>query len=209
MYLCARDIVPADGASGKPGDARAAAAASPPAPPFLPSVQLRLLYEVGPMAYLIEKAGGASSDGRQSILDLEITSTEQRTQVRACSNSACPESTACVYKLLDTANGHEQPHTYYPGEASVTSGAETKSASLGGAGWLLPGCVGLQARSAEVCRRRRLRTAEEDITRHAHAGQRFWVRILHELQLPLKLLRYCRIDVDNQLNSNNCEPFTY
>ena len=40
-----------------------------------------LLYEVGPMAYLLEKAGGCSSDGRQSILDILVTNTEQRTQV--------------------------------------------------------------------------------------------------------------------------------
>lgn len=51
-----------------------------PSSPSAPA-KLRLLYEVGPMAYLIEKAGGASSDGRQSILDLVITHTEQRTQV--------------------------------------------------------------------------------------------------------------------------------
>jgi len=36
------------------------------------------------MAYLVEKAGGVSSDGRQSILDLVVTHTEQRTQVCVC-----------------------------------------------------------------------------------------------------------------------------
>ena len=51
-----------------------------PSSPDAPA-KLRLLYEVGPIAYLLEKAGGASSDGRQSILDIVCTHTEQRTQV--------------------------------------------------------------------------------------------------------------------------------
>jgi len=43
--------------------------------------KLRLLYEVAPLAYLVEKAGGKSSEGEQSVLDVEIGSTEQTTQV--------------------------------------------------------------------------------------------------------------------------------
>ena len=43
--------------------------------------KLRLLYEVAPIAYLIEKAGGKSSNGAHSILDLKIVKTEDRTQV--------------------------------------------------------------------------------------------------------------------------------
>lgn len=42
--------------------------------------RLRLLYEVAPAAYVIEKAGGASSDGAQSILDLTVRHTDQRVQ---------------------------------------------------------------------------------------------------------------------------------
>lgn len=42
--------------------------------------KLRVLYEVGPIAYLIEKAGGKSSDGENSALDIKIPNTE----VRAC-----------------------------------------------------------------------------------------------------------------------------
>lgn len=38
--------------------------------------KLRVLYEVGPIAYLIEKAGGKSSDGEQSALDIKIPHTE-------------------------------------------------------------------------------------------------------------------------------------
>jgi hypothetical protein len=44
--------------------------------------KLRLLYEVGPIGYLIEKAGGASSYGAGSVLDLKVHKTEDRTQVR-------------------------------------------------------------------------------------------------------------------------------
>ena len=40
--------------------------------------KLRLLYEAGPLAYLIEQAGGYASDGRQSILDLVPTHLHQR-----------------------------------------------------------------------------------------------------------------------------------
>jgi len=43
--------------------------------------KLRVLYEVAPIGYIIEKAGGKSSDGEQSVLDIPITTTEQRTQV--------------------------------------------------------------------------------------------------------------------------------
>ncbi|CAN0541845.1 unnamed protein product, partial [Ectocarpus sp. 8 AP-2014] len=40
--------------------------------------KLRVLYEVGPIAYLIEKAGGKSSDGENSALDIQIPNTEVR-----------------------------------------------------------------------------------------------------------------------------------
>ncbi len=42
---------------------------------------LRLMYEANPMAYLIEQAGGRSSDGQQSILDIEPRALHQRTPV--------------------------------------------------------------------------------------------------------------------------------
>ncbi len=41
-----------------------------------PSGKLRLLFELNPMAYLIEQAGGAASDGRRKILDIEPDSVE-------------------------------------------------------------------------------------------------------------------------------------
>lgn len=44
-------------------------------------VKLRLIYEVAPIGYLIEKAGGKSSDGEQSVLEIESVTTEDTTQV--------------------------------------------------------------------------------------------------------------------------------
>lgn len=46
-----------------------------------PDGKLRLVFECGPFAYLIEQAGGASSDGAQSILDVRIVRTDQRSPI--------------------------------------------------------------------------------------------------------------------------------
>lgn len=43
--------------------------------------KLRLLFEVAPLGFLIEKAGGFSSDGKQSVLDKVIVNLDDRTQV--------------------------------------------------------------------------------------------------------------------------------
>jgi len=43
--------------------------------------RLRLLYEAIPMAFLMEKAGGASSDGEASLLDVTVRDPDDRTQV--------------------------------------------------------------------------------------------------------------------------------
>jgi len=51
-----------------------------PSSPSAPA-KLRLLYEVAPFAFLVHKAGGISSDGRASILDIVCEEMEQRTQV--------------------------------------------------------------------------------------------------------------------------------
>jgi len=42
--------------------------------------KLRVLYEVAPIGYIIEKAGGKTSEGEKSVLDIEITETEQTSQ---------------------------------------------------------------------------------------------------------------------------------
>mmetsp|Transcript_43848 Transcript_43848/g.137761 ORF Transcript_43848/g.137761 Transcript_43848/m.137761 type:complete len:226 (-) Transcript_43848:243-920(-) len=51
--------------------------------PISPSAKakLRVLYEVAPIGYLIEKAGGKSSDGEKSVLKIPIVGTEDRSQV--------------------------------------------------------------------------------------------------------------------------------
>lgn len=52
-----------------------------PGMPSAPDGKLRVLYECGPMAYLVEQAGGASSTGSESVLDLTITGLTQRTPI--------------------------------------------------------------------------------------------------------------------------------
>ncbi|WP_321370606.1 class 1 fructose-bisphosphatase [uncultured Desulfuromusa sp.] len=46
-----------------------------------PSGKLRLLFELSPMAYLIEQAGGAASDGHKPILDLQPKQIHERSPV--------------------------------------------------------------------------------------------------------------------------------
>jgi len=43
--------------------------------------KLRLMYEANPMAWLVEQAGGAATDGRQRILDIPPTQLHQRVSV--------------------------------------------------------------------------------------------------------------------------------
>jgi fructose-1,6-bisphosphatase I len=45
-----------------------------------PNGKLRLAFECGPFAFLVEEAGGVSSDGKQSILDIPLEAVDQRTQ---------------------------------------------------------------------------------------------------------------------------------
>jgi fructose-1,6-bisphosphatase I len=41
--------------------------------------KLRLLYEANPLAFIVEQAGGAATDGTQRILDIQPTELHQRT----------------------------------------------------------------------------------------------------------------------------------
>ena len=43
-----------------------------------PNGKLRLLFELNPMAFLMENAGGAASNGKASILDVKAESLDQR-----------------------------------------------------------------------------------------------------------------------------------
>ena len=44
-----------------------------------PNGKLRLLYEANPLAFIVEQAGGAASDGVQRVLDVQPTELHQRT----------------------------------------------------------------------------------------------------------------------------------
>jgi fructose-1,6-bisphosphatase I len=46
-----------------------------------PNGKLRLLFEVGPLAFIAEKAGGAATDGKNRILDIATTKVDQRVPV--------------------------------------------------------------------------------------------------------------------------------
>jgi fructose-1,6-bisphosphatase I len=43
--------------------------------------KLRLMYEANPMAFLVEQAGGAATNGRQRILDIVPTRLHERVSV--------------------------------------------------------------------------------------------------------------------------------
>jgi fructose-1,6-bisphosphatase I len=46
-----------------------------------PEGKIRLVYEAGPLAYLVEKAGGYASDGRRSIMDIAPEDLHQRVPI--------------------------------------------------------------------------------------------------------------------------------
>jgi len=47
--------------------------------PKMPNGKLRLTYEAAPLGFIAEQAGGAASDGRRRILDIEPSALHQRT----------------------------------------------------------------------------------------------------------------------------------
>ncbi|MCG8275031.1 class 1 fructose-bisphosphatase [Stenotrophomonas sp. NLF4-10] len=57
--------------------------------------KLRLMYEANPMAMLIEQAGGAATDGRERILDIEPGQLHQRVPVFLGSRNEVAEATRC------------------------------------------------------------------------------------------------------------------
>lgn len=60
--------------------------------------RLSLLYEMCPLAFLIEKAGGAASDGSENILDLVIGGFEDKANMIAGSK----EDVAYICEELNT-----------------------------------------------------------------------------------------------------------
>jgi fructose-1,6-bisphosphatase I len=46
-----------------------------------PSGKLRLMYEVAPLAMVVEQAGGRASDGHGNVMDIEPESLHMRTPV--------------------------------------------------------------------------------------------------------------------------------
>ncbi|KAL4474676.1 hypothetical protein ABPG72_002269 [Tetrahymena utriculariae] len=61
------------------------------------AAKLRVLFEVAPLAHLVEMAKGKSSDGKNSLMELEITSYDQRSGIIV-------GSTEEVDKILSTLN---------------------------------------------------------------------------------------------------------
>jgi len=49
-----------------------------PADSRSPDGKLRLLYEAAPLAFVVEQAGGAATDGRRRILDIAPTAIHQK-----------------------------------------------------------------------------------------------------------------------------------
>jgi fructose-1,6-bisphosphatase I len=50
-----------------------------PATTDKPKGKLRLLYECNPLAFIVEKAGGKATDGKQSVMDIQPDALHQRT----------------------------------------------------------------------------------------------------------------------------------
>jgi fructose-1,6-bisphosphatase I len=63
-----------------------------------PNGKLRLLFELNPMAFLVENAGGAATNGKQRILDLKPESLDQRAPIFI----GCAED---VTKAMEYVNG--------------------------------------------------------------------------------------------------------
>jgi fructose-1,6-bisphosphatase I len=68
-----------------------------------PSGKLRLLYESNPFAFIVEVAGGTSSDGKQSILEIEPRELHQRTPFFVGSKLMMEELRSCLVEKLETA----------------------------------------------------------------------------------------------------------
>jgi fructose-1,6-bisphosphatase I len=61
-----------------------------------PKGKLRLLYEANPLAFIVEQAGGAASDGFQRILDVPANELHQRTPLYIGSTRAVDLARECL-----------------------------------------------------------------------------------------------------------------
>ncbi|MFB6069718.1 MAG: class 1 fructose-bisphosphatase [Halanaeroarchaeum sp.] len=61
-----------------------------------PNGKLRLLFEGAPIAHVVETAGGASTDGSRSLLDVEASAVHQRTPVFVGNDSLIERAEATV-----------------------------------------------------------------------------------------------------------------
>ncbi|HEX8721312.1 MAG TPA: class 1 fructose-bisphosphatase [Pyrinomonadaceae bacterium] len=61
-----------------------------------PEGRLRLLYEANPVAFLAEQAGGAASDGRRPVLDVQPRDIHQRTPLVVGGRAEMDEFERCV-----------------------------------------------------------------------------------------------------------------
>ena len=66
--------------------------------PVLLFLQLRLLYECNPVAYIIEQAGGIATTGTQPVLDVKPESIHQRVPLILGSPEDVQEYLACVQR---------------------------------------------------------------------------------------------------------------
>ena len=67
----------------------------------LPLGKLRLLYELNPMAFLVEQAGGSASDGKQRILDIDPVRLDQCSPVFIGTSEAVAEAEKCICEEED------------------------------------------------------------------------------------------------------------
>lgn len=67
-------------------------------PPDSVPLQLRLLYECNPVAYIIEQAGGMATTGTQPVLDVKPEAIHQRVPLILGSPDDVQEYLTCVQK---------------------------------------------------------------------------------------------------------------
>ncbi|HET7583372.1 MAG TPA: class 1 fructose-bisphosphatase [Gemmatimonadaceae bacterium] len=70
-----------------------------------PRGKLRLLYEANPLAFVVEQAGGAASDGVQRLMDAHPTELHQRTPLYIGSTSEVEQAQAALGATLTGVGG--------------------------------------------------------------------------------------------------------